>query len=129
MALALMGIFTVTRWEFLLLVVVLINLEIIHQLLPLIRLDGYWIAADLTGIPDFFSQMGPFLRGVLPLPWWKGRKLPPLKWWGTAVFLLYILIAIPFLAFSLFLMVKGFPRLIATAWDSFGKQVQAFGRA
>ena len=128
-AMALMGVYLATGWEFLLLVVVLINFEIIHQLLPLIRLDGYWVLADLTGIPDFFSQMGPFLRRLLPLPWWKGRTLPALKWWGTAVFLLYILAAIPFLTFSVFLMVKGVPRVLATAWDSLGKQQQALGQA
>ena len=47
------------------LIVVLINLEIVHQLMPFVRLDGYWALADMTGIPDFFSHMGPFLRSLV----------------------------------------------------------------
>ena len=76
-ALGLIGIHFLTGAEWLLLVVVLIDVEILHQCLPLVRLDGYWALADLTGIPDFFSQIGPFLRTVLPLPFWKGPRTCP----------------------------------------------------
>src|SRR3712207_96282 len=124
-ALGVMALYVATGQEFLLLIVVLINLEIIHQLLPFVRLDGYWTLADLTGIPDFFSQMGAFLRSVLPIPGWKGRELPELKWWARAVFALYIIITVPLLLFVLFTMVKGLPRILATAWDSFQQQGQA----
>lgn len=123
------GLFALTKQEFLLLPIMLIDFDIIHQLLPFVRLDGYWALADITGIPDFFSQIGPFLRSVLPLPWWKGRKLPDLKGWVKAVFALYIVITVPLLAFLLFLMVKGVPRILATAWDSFLKQTHDFSSA
>ena len=43
----------------LLLVVVLTNLEIIHQLLPFVRLDGYWALADLTGAKLAIASVGP----------------------------------------------------------------------
>src|SRR3712207_652054 len=128
-ALGMMGLYALTGYEFLLLAVVLLDLEIIHQTLPFVRLDGYWALADLTGIPDFFSHIGPFLRTVLPIPWWKGRKLPNLKGWVKAVFALYILITVPLLAFILFLMVKSVPRVLATAWDSFWKQAGVFSTA
>src|SRR5207237_8648715 len=103
--LALTALYAVTRQEVLLLAVVLINFEIIHQLLPFLRLDGYWTLADITGVPDFFSQMMAFVRSVLPLKS-DGRKLPELKWWGKAVFGLYILITIPLLGFVLLLIVR-----------------------
>ena len=45
------------------------NLEIIHQLLPFLRLDGYWTLADITGVPDFFSQMTAFIRSALTKRW------------------------------------------------------------
>lgn len=125
----LMALYAVTGWEFLLIVVLLIDIEIIHQCLPFVRLDGYWTLADMTGIPDFFSQIGPFLRTVLPLPFWKGRKLPNLKGWVKAVFALYILITIPLLAFLLLTMVRTLPRVLATSWDSFGQQREAFAAA
>src|SRR5204862_2576143 len=111
-SLGLMGVYHVTGQEFLLVVALLTDIEIIHQCLPFVRLDGYWALADLTGIPDFFSQIGPFLRTVLPLAWWKGPKLPPLKGWVKAVFALYILVTVPLLAFLLFLLIKAAPRIL-----------------
>lgn len=128
-ALSIMGAYAITGHEFLLLMVLMINLEIIHQLLPVLRLDGYWTLADITGVPDFFSQMTAFARSVLPIKSWKGRKLPPLKWWAKVVFAVYTLITIPLLMFLLFLMVHGAPRVLATAWDSLGQQVRALSEA
>jgi putative peptide zinc metalloprotease protein len=94
-AIGVMALYLLTGQEFLLLIILLINLEIIHQLLPFVRLDGYWTLADLTGIPDFFSQMGAFWRSILPFKRWQGRKLPELKWWGKASFALYTIITVP----------------------------------
>jgi putative peptide zinc metalloprotease protein len=121
-ALGVMAVYVATGWEVLLLVVLLINFEIIHQLMPFVRLDGYWTLADLIGIPDFFSHIGPFLRTVLPLGFWKGPKLPELKTWAKLVFLLYILVTIPLLLFMLVMLIAGLPRVLATAWDSFWQQ-------
>ncbi len=125
----LIALYFATGMDFLLLIVVFIMLEIVHQVLPFVRLDGYWALADLTGIPDFFSHIGPFLRTVLPLPFWKGRKLPPVKPWVKVVFGLYILVTIPLLFFILFMMLRSVPRVLATAWDSFGQQVDSFQAA
>src|SRR5206468_3172645 len=125
--LVIFGAFLLSGQEFLLVIVVMINLEIIHQLLPFLRLDGYWTLADLTGVPDFFSQMGAFVRSVLPFKRAAGRKLPPLKWWGKLVFAVYMLITVPLLIGVIVLMVKSVPRVFATAIDSFGKLGQAFG--
>src|SRR3712207_6475633 len=127
-ALAVMGLWVLTGWEFLLLIVVLINFEIIHQLLPFVRLDGYWTLADITGIPDFFSQIGPFLRSILPswVPLPKGRKLPELKTWAKVFFIGYILVTIPLLLFLLFVMIRAVPRILATLFDSMRQQVGAF---
>jgi putative peptide zinc metalloprotease protein len=127
--LGIMALYVATGHEFLLLIVVLINLEIIHQLLPFVRLDGYWTLADITGVPDFFSQMGAFLRSMLPVSGWKGRKLPELKWWAKAIFVLYMLITVPVLLLVLFLMIKAVPRVLATAWDSFWQQAGVFAGA
>ncbi|TME33373.1 MAG: hypothetical protein E6I75_15570 [Chloroflexi bacterium] len=124
--LGIMGLFVLSGQEFLLLLVLMINLEILHQLLPFLRLDGYWTLADITGVPDFFSQMAAFVRSVLPIKAWKGRKLPPLKWWAKVVFAVYTLITIPLLLLLLVLMVRSVPRVLATAWDSLGQQGQAF---
>ena len=129
-ALAIFGLYVLTRQEALLVLILLINVEIIHQLLPLVRLDGYWTLVDLTGIPDFFSQMGAFLRAILPFARkTSGRRLPPLKWWGKAVFVGYIVVTVPALVFLTFLMLRSVPRVLATAWDALGQQAQALVQA
>lgn len=128
-AIGLCGVYFLTGAEWLLLVVLLVDVEILHQCLPFVRLDGYWALADLTGIPDFFSQIGPFLRTVLPLPFWQGPRLPNLKGWVKAVFALYLLITVPLLAFLLFAMIKGVPRVLATGWQSFQLLMEQFGAA
>ncbi len=128
--LGLVGLYALTRQSFLLLGVLLIDADIIHQCLPFVRLDGYWTLADITGIPDFFSYMGPFLRSVLPIKRREGdEKLPELKRWVKILFGLYILITIPVLAFLLFVMLKNVPRILASAWDSFDKQGSALAGA
>ncbi|MFL5777355.1 MAG: hypothetical protein ACJ761_00300 [Chloroflexota bacterium] len=131
MILALMAIFAATGSEFLLLVVVILNIEVIHQTLPFVRLDGYWALADITGIPDFFSQILPFLRTHMPrwLPLPEGPKLAELKAWGTAVFAVYLAVTVPLLLFLLFVILRTAPRLIATALDAMGHQVQTIGGA
>jgi putative peptide zinc metalloprotease protein len=127
-ALAAIGLFVVTGWEPALLIVVLINLEVIHQLMPFVRLDGYWALADMTGIPDFFAHMGPFLRSLVPFVK-GGKKAPELKAWAKVVLLAYILITIPLLLFVLFQLLVGLPRILGTAWDSLGQQWASLGGA
>ena len=50
----------------LLVAILLVNLEMLQQLLPIVRLDGYFILSDLIGIPDLFGRIGPVLSGLLP---------------------------------------------------------------
>lgn len=123
------GLYFVTGWEFLLLMVVLIDMEIARQFIPFVRLDGYWLLADLTGIPDFFSQITPFLASIIPIPGYKGSKLPKLKPWVRVVFVTFVLLTIPALLFLVFLMFVGVPDLIATTWDSLLAQMSDFSKA
>jgi len=120
--LGVIGLYLASGQEFLLFVVLLIDLNIVYQFLPFVRLDGYWVLADLTGIPDFFSQIGPFLRSVLPVRNWEGSRLPNLKPWVRVVFAVYIILTIPVMAFLMFLLVKKAPSMLAVMWDSFLNQ-------
>jgi len=118
------GLYALTGEDFLLVAIAAIDIEIVHQMLPFIRLDGYWALADITGIPDFFSQIVPFLRSVLPswAPLPKGRELPALKTWAKVFFAVYIIVVIPFLLAVFFLMFRALPRIIATAATAFWDQ-------
>lgn len=128
-ALAITGFYFLTRQEFLLVGVMIADLEIVQQITPFTRLDGYWALADATGIPDFYSDLLPFIRSVVPIPGWKGPRLPNLKGWVKAVFALYILIGIPAMLLILFLLIKNVPRVIITALDSAGKQAHLLAQA
>jgi putative peptide zinc metalloprotease protein len=129
--LALLAIYRLTGYEFLILIVVILNLEIIHQTLPFVRLDGYWALADLTGIPDFFTHIVPFLRAHLPrwVPLPEGARMAELKTWGKFAFAAYILITIPLLLFLLFTMLRAAPRIIATAVDALFFQFGTIGKS
>ncbi len=128
-ALGMMTLYAITGHDFLLLVVLLINLDILFQCLPFVRFDGYWALADLTGIPDFFSQIGPFLRSQLRLPGIQGSKLPPLKAWVKAIFIAYIALTIPVLALLFLLMLTRVPFLMVTFWEAFLMQTGSFANA
>ncbi|MET4137502.1 putative peptide zinc metalloprotease protein [Pseudarthrobacter sp. PvP090] len=124
-AVAIMGIWWATGFDALLLVVVTQVLQMVRQLLPLVRFDGYHILADATGVPDLFQRIKPTLLSLLP---WR-RKDPEaqvLKPWARAVVTAWVLITVPLLLFSLVLMVLSLPRLLGTAWDSVQKQYAMF---
>jgi putative peptide zinc metalloprotease protein len=70
--LALGAAYAATAWEPLLAVIVLEHVLVVHQLIPFVRLDGYYIVSDLTGVPDILSRVRPALRSLIP-----GRPTDP----------------------------------------------------
>jgi putative peptide zinc metalloprotease protein len=122
-AAALIGVALATGFEFLLIAVLLINVEIARQFIPFVRLDGYWVLADLTGVPDFISQMGPFLRSLVPRVAAGGARLPRLKPWVTVVFGAYLALTIPVLVVLLVLLIRFLPRMMTLLWDAVATQI------
>jgi len=80
-------------------------------------------------VPDFFSQMGPFLRSVLPIGGWRGSELPNLKPWVKAVFAVYVLLVVPVLAILLFFLITYTPSIVVSIWDSSLTQAGRFSVA
>jgi putative peptide zinc metalloprotease protein len=127
-AVAVAGIWWATGFDALLLVVATQILQMIRQLLPLVRFDGYHVLADLTGVPDLFQRIGPTLRGLLPWRWGHPESTV-LKPWARIVVTVWVLLVVPVLAFSLFVIVITLPRLLGTAWANLGKQAGLIDRA
>jgi len=125
-ALGLVALYFATGQEILLAVVVLIGGDVLYQLMPYFRLDGYWVIADLTGIPDMFSALRPFLRGALPGATAGESRLPRLKPWVKAAFIAYIVLTLPVLGLFLLLMVEGVPRFVTIGLDAFIFQTRLF---
>lgn len=116
-AVAIMGLWWATGFDALLLVVVTQILQMVRQLLPLVRFDGYHILADATGVPDLFQRIKPTLLGLLP---WRrtSPEAQALKPWARAVVTVWVLVTVPLLVVSMAMMVLSLPRLLATAWAS-----------
>jgi putative peptide zinc metalloprotease protein len=64
--LVLAAIYTTTSAGTLLLVIAVTHLEMLEQLLPFARFDGYYILSDLTGVPDLFTRVIPVLKSTRP---------------------------------------------------------------
>ncbi|MGH2756344.1 MAG: hypothetical protein ACRDI3_00985, partial [Actinomycetota bacterium] len=94
-SLATAAAYLVTGIEALLLIVVLQHAQMLFQFLPFLRLDGYYLVADLTGVPDLFARIGPTLRGLVP--WRRDRRARELKLWVRAVVTLWVVTTIAFL--------------------------------
>src|SRR2546423_5601566 len=92
------GAYALTGFEPLLLVIPLQHIEILHQFLPFLRLDGYYIVSDLTGVPDMFARIKPTLLSLMP--WRKADdSVTELKPWVRAPVSAYVLILVPALPF------------------------------
>jgi putative peptide zinc metalloprotease protein len=121
--------FLVTGQPFLLVAMLLVDLEVLRQFLPLGRLDGYWVLADLTGVPDFFSQIVPFFARILPIPVPEGMALPRMKPLTRRILVGYIAaFAVGFPIF-LFYTLSHLPALMGAAWSTLYAQADAVSRA
>ncbi len=113
------ALWAATDADALLLVIAVQLLQMVRQLVPFIRADGYHIVADLIGVPDLFAHIKPTLLGLLPKRW-VGAQDQKLKPWARAVVSGWVLLTVPALVAVLTLIVLTFPRIAGTAWDSMG---------
>jgi putative peptide zinc metalloprotease protein len=125
-ALAMFAVWAVVHWEALLLVIGAQVLQMLRQLAPFVRFDGYHILADVTGVPDLYSHIKPTMLGLLPQNW---RRLSPLTWWARSVVSVWVLVVVPTLLLSLVMMVVALPRAMGTAWESLRVQEHALTSA
>ncbi|MEU4349571.1 hypothetical protein AB0G17_19570, partial [Streptomyces sp. NPDC023838] len=106
-----------TGWHVLLVAILAINLEIVQQLIPSLRFDGYYIISDLVGIPDLFKYIRPILnRALLRQP--ADELLQALKRWPQIVVTAWVLVVIPALAVQLSILAVRLPELIETGWTT-----------
>jgi putative peptide zinc metalloprotease protein len=117
-----------TGYDALLLVVATQVLQMVRQLTPLVRFDGYHLLADLTGVPDLFHRIGPTLASAVP-----GRTPDPaaraLKPWARAVVTTWVVAVVPLLLLSFATLAISMPRVMATAWVKVQEQAAAAGQA
>jgi putative peptide zinc metalloprotease protein len=127
-ALATFGAWAVTGADALLVMIPLQVLQMLHQLLPVVRMDGYHILSDLVGVPDLFARIKPTLLGFVPGKK-AGAEAEVLKPWVRVVVALWVLTVVPLLIFGLLMVLISAPRVLATTWDSVGLQWKAVAEA
>ncbi len=127
-AVAITGLWWWLHYDALLLVVATQILQMLRQLAPMVRFDGYHLLADITGVPDLFSRIKPTLLGVLPWRWGDphARMLKP---WARIVVTAWVMVVVPLLLCTLAATIIALPRLMGTAWSAVGKQRDVLSHA
>ncbi len=129
--LVLAGAYRATGYGPLLAAIALVHVEIVEQLLPSLRFDGYFILTDLIGVPDLFQRVAPVLASLIP-----GRPTDPrvrdLRRASRIALTAWVLVMVPLLGGELTLIILSLPRLAATFAQSMTAHVDAlwaqFGR-
>jgi putative peptide zinc metalloprotease protein len=127
--LALAGVYAGTRDQLLLLVIAVTHLEMLQQLLPFVRFDGYFILSDLVGVPDLFARVIPVLRGRRGPA---AAQAAPLQRRAQRVAACWVLTVIPLLTLTLGYLLLHLPAANRALWlsasHSAGQTVAGFTR-
>jgi putative peptide zinc metalloprotease protein len=127
-ALALAATYGLTGFEPLLLAVVSQHLIVLDQFLPWVRLDGYYVVADLIGVSDLFSRIRPILRSLVP-----GRRPSPrvteLKPWARAAVTTWVLSTVVVMLALAVVVTLHAPAYFDRIWTSIFVQGHAIGHA
>jgi putative peptide zinc metalloprotease protein len=127
--LALTGVYAATRFEPLLLVILVQHMEILRHFFPFVRLDGYYVFSDLTGVPDLFPRIKPILRSLRPGGAEREPAVGELKRWVRWVVTGWVLTVVPLLLLNVVIIIMHTPRIVATTVDSFALQTQRLSEA
>ena len=126
--LGLAGVYAATSAEILLLVIAVTHLEMLQQLLPFVRYDGYFILSDLVGVPDLFARVLPILRSVT------GRgpqdpRVTGLRRRSRIVVTAWVLTMVPLLLGGLGYLLLYLPRINRSLWLSARRQADLLSAA
>ena len=90
------------------------QIQMLQQLIPVVRFDGYYVLGDLAGVPDLFARVGPVLRSLRPgsPPDPRVRDLKPA---ARRLVTGWVLVVVPVLAFVIGWMLWTLPEILAVA--------------
>jgi putative peptide zinc metalloprotease protein len=112
---ALSGLYLATGQPWLLVAVFALHTETAWQFLPTIRFDGYYMLADVAGVPELFSYIGPVLKSLVP-----GRPTHPrvreLRPWSRRLIVGWAGLTVPVLLFYFVVFLLVVPRVLPLVW-------------
>lgn len=125
------GLYQLTGMTWLLAVVLTQHLVILQQLLPFVRLDGYYVVSDLAGVPDLFERIRPTLAGLVSRrePVGTAAQLRP---GARAIVLVWALLTVPLIGAAVILLGAHLPALtvgVGRAMAAQGSALAAAARA
>ncbi|MGW5371249.1 hypothetical protein ACWES4_23800, partial [Streptomyces sp. NPDC004011] len=113
--LALTAAYLVSGQSFLLAAVYLAHFEVLEQLMPALRLDGYYILGDLAGVPDLYGKIKPILLSLLPGRHRAAAQVADLKRSARVIVTVWVLTMVPLLLAEAAYALWNLPRLLTTA--------------
>jgi len=117
-----------TGQQFFLSAVYLGHFEVLEQLMPAVRLDGYYILGDLAGVPDLFGKIKPIVLSAIP-----GRPVRPevadLKRSARVIVTVWVLTMVPLLLGDLGYALWNLPRILTTGIRSLTAQLSGTASA
>ena len=126
--LAVAAVYEATSAEMLLLVIAVTHLEMLQQLLPFVRFDGYFIVSDLVGVPDLFARVAPVLRSGLC-----GNRSDPrvadLRRGARIVVTGWVLCVIPLLTLTIGYLLLHLPQINRALWRTASLQAHLMATA
>ncbi|WP_439937531.1 MinD/ParA family ATP-binding protein [Nocardia sp. N13] len=110
--LVLAGAHLATGSGVLLLTALVLQLQMLQQLIPVVRFDGYYVLSDLAGVPDLFARVGPVLRSLRPgHP--EDPRVSELRPRSRRFVIGWVLVVVPVLAAALAWALWHLPELVA----------------
>jgi putative peptide zinc metalloprotease protein len=126
--LALAGLYSATSSQVLLLVIAITHLEMLEQLSPFVRFDGYFILSDLVGVPDLFARIAPILHSAVS----RGRRDPRISGLRRRARIMvtgWVLCVIPLLTFVIGFLLLYLPQINRAVWRSASTQAHLMSAA
>ena len=124
----LFAVYGASGYEPLLAAVVVQHFLILDQLIPWIRLDGYYVVSDLTGVPDILERVRPALLSLIP-----GRprhpKIAALRPGARRLLFAYLGSLAIFTVFALVSTIRHGPEMITDSWEHLPQHVDALKTA
>lgn len=106
--------YLLTEQAFFLLAAGLMHFQMVQQLVPTLRFDGYFVLADIAGVPDLFNRIRPVLLSLIP-----GRPADPLvtqlRPSARRIVTVWVVTVVPLLVFSLGWMLVSLPAIVEQA--------------
>jgi putative peptide zinc metalloprotease protein len=126
--LALGGAYLASGQGAFLLAALLMQLEMLQQLIPTVRFDGYFVLADVAGVPDLFARLRSVLRSLLP---WRpiDPRLAELRPAARRIVTAWVLTVTPVLVAVTGWLLYSLPSIVRRTADAVGHQASTVSAA